>query len=155
MGVQTARVIERLGNPKPSSGDEPDRGPRPRHPRRFPEAVLAEAEAAKEPDLKRREDLRHIPLVTIDPSDARDHDDAVWAEADPDPDQSRRLGGDRRHRRRRLLCAARQRARPEARKRGNSVYFPDRVVPMLPERISNDLCSLNEDERRAPASPCA
>ena len=115
----------------------------------FPQAALAEAQAAKEPDLKRREDLRHLPLVTIDPSDARDHDDAVWAEPDPNP--ANRGGWV-------VIVAIADVAayvRPgsaldkEARKRGNSVYFPDRVVPMLPERISNELCSLTENDARA------
>ena len=113
-----------------------------------------EAEAAKEPDLKRREDLRHLPFVTIDPADARDRDDAVWAEADPDP--TNRGGWV-------VMVAIADVAsyvKPgsaldkEARSRGNSVYFPDRVVPMLPERISNHLCSLQAGSR-APASPCA
>jgi ribonuclease R len=148
-GVQTARVIERLGNPTAQQMTSLIAVHAHGIPDTFPDAALAEAEAAKEPDLKRREDLRQLPLITIDPSDARDHDDAVWAEADPDP--SNRGGwvvivaiAD--------VCSY---IRPgnaldkEARKRGNSVYFPDRVVPMLPERISNDLCSLKEDEPRA------
>ena len=113
--------------------------------------MLAEAEAAGKPDLKRREDLRHLPFVTIDPSDARDRDDAVWAEPDPDP---KNKGGWV------VMVAIADVAayvRPgsaldkEAKARGNSVYFPDRVVPMLPERISNDLCSLAE--RRGAALP--
>jgi ribonuclease R len=148
-GVQTARVVERLGNPGAQQMTSLIAVHAHGIPDTFPEAALAEAEAAKEPDLKRREDLRHIPLITIDPSDARDHDDAVFAEADPDP--SNRGGwvaivaiAD--------VCSY---VKPgtaldkEARKRGNSVYFPDRVVPMLPEKISNDLCSLREDEARA------
>ena len=148
-GVQTARVVERLGNPAARQMTSLIAVHAHGIPDTFPEAALAEAEAAKEPDLKRREDLRHIPLITIDPSDARDHDDAVFAEADPDPSNP---GGwvaivaiaD--------VCSY---VKPgtaldkEARKRGNSVYFPDRVVPMLPEKISNDLCSLREDEARA------
>jgi ribonuclease R len=147
-GVQTAQVIERLGNPAAQQMTSLIAVHAHGIPDTFPDAALAEAEAAKEPDLKRREDLRQLPLITIDPSDARDHDDAVWAEADPDP--SNRGGwvvivaiAD--------VCSY---VRPgssldkEARKRGNSVYFPDRVVPMLPERISNDLCSLKEDEPR-------
>ena len=149
-GVQTARVIERLGNPAAQQMTSLIAVHAHGIPDRFPEAVLAEAEAAKEPELKRREDLRHLPLVTIDPSDARDHDDAVWAEADPNP--ANRGGWV-------VIVAIADVAsyvRPgsaldkEARKRGNSVYFPDRVVPMLPERISNDLCSLIENEPR----PC-
>ena len=147
-GVQTAQVIERLGNPAAQQLTSLIAVHAHGIPDTFPEAALAEAEAAKEPDLKRREDFRELPLITIDPSDARDHDDAVWAEADSDP--SNRGGwvvivaiAD--------VCSY---VRPgssldkEARKRGNSVYFPDRVVPMLPERISNDLCSLKEDQPR-------
>ena len=91
--------------------------------------------------------LRHLPLVTIDPADARDHDDAVWAEPDADPEEP---GGF-------VVWVAiadvAYYVRPgsaldkEARKRGNSVYFPDRVVPMLPERLSGDLCSLRGTAR--------
>ncbi len=92
-----------------------------------------------------REDLRHLPIVAIDPSDARDHDDAIWAEPDGE-------GGFR------ALVAIADVSfyvRPggeidrEARKRGNSVYFPDRVVPMLPEVLSADVCSLRSGEDRA------
>jgi len=149
VGVQTARVTERLGNPGAQQMTSLIAVHAHGIPDAFPEAALAEAEAAKEPDLKHREDLRHLPLVTIDPSDARDHDDAVWAEADPNP--ANRGGWV-------VIVAIADVAsyvRPgstldkEARKRGNSVYFPDRVVPMLPERISNDLCSLKENEARA------
>ncbi len=115
----------------------------------FPDHV--EAETAKLGTFNRdgREDLRKLPLITIDPADARDHDDAVWAELLED-------GGCR------VVVAIADVAayvRPqspldkEARFRGNSVYFPDRVVPMLPERISNDLCSLREKEER-PALAC-
>ena len=150
VGVQTARVLERLGNPAAQQMTSLIAVHAHGIPDRFPEAALAEAEAAKEPEIKRREDLRHLPLVTIDPSDARDHDDAVWAEADPNP--ANRGGWV-------VIVAIADVAsyvRPgsaldkEARKRGNSVYFPDRVVPMLPERISNDLCSLIDNEPR----PC-
>jgi len=150
MGVQTARVVERLGNPGAQQMTSLIAVHAYGIPDRFPQAVLAEAASAKEPDLKRREDLRHLPLVTIDPSDARDHDDAVWAEADPNP--ANRGGWVA------IVAIADVAAyvRPgsaldkEARKRGNSVYFPDRVVPMLPERLSNDLCSLVANEPR----PC-
>ncbi len=148
-GVQTARVTERLGNPQAQQMTSLIAVHAHGIPDTFPDAVLAEADAAKEPELGRREDLRHLPLITIDPSDARDHDDAVWAEADPDP---KNHGGWV------VIVAIADVAayvRPgkaldkEARKRGNSVYFADRVVPMLPERISNDLCSLKEDVPRA------
>jgi ribonuclease R len=148
-GVQSARVTERLGNPAAQHLTSLIAIHAHGIPDTFPDAVIAEAAAAKEPELGRREDLRHLPLVTIDPSDARDHDDAVWAEADHDP---KNKGGW-------VVIVAiadvSAYVRPgnaldkEARKRGNSVYFADRVVPMLPERISNDLCSLKEDVPRA------
>ncbi|TAJ70483.1 MAG: ribonuclease R [Phenylobacterium sp.] len=115
----------------------------------FPEGAEAEAEAAEPPTLSGREDLRDVPLITIDPMDARDHDDAVYAEPDTDP---KNPGG--------WICwvaiadvAAYVRPGSEldrtARDKGNSVYFPDRVEPMLPERLSNGLCSLREGENRA------
>lgn len=113
-------------------------------PYRFPEAVLAEAEAAKPVRLGKREDWRKLPLVTIDPSDAKDHDDAVYATPDDNPANA---GGIVAYV---AIADVAHYVRPgsaldrEALKRGNSVYFPDRVVPMLPERISNDLCSLKE-----------
>ncbi|MCH7628714.1 ribonuclease R family protein [Novosphingobium sp.] len=111
-----------------------------------PEAV-AEAERAAKLTLseEKREDLRHLPIVAIDPSDARDHDDAIWAEPDG-------AGGFR------AVVAIADVSfyvRPggqldrEARKRGNSVYFPDRVVPMLPEVLSADVCSLKSGADRA------
>ncbi|MDX8511179.1 ribonuclease R [Mesorhizobium captivum] len=114
----------------------------------FPADVIAEAEAAKPATLAGREDWRDLPLVTIDPADAKDHDDAVFAT--PDTDEKNPGGviatvaiAD--------VAAYIRYGTPldrEALKRGNSVYFPDRVVPMLPERISNDLCSLREGEDR-------
>ncbi len=115
----------------------------------FSEAVLKEAEAASEPTLEGREDWRAIPLITIDPADAKDHDDAVHAEVDPDAENP---GGFILHI---AIADVAAYVRPgsaldrEARLRGNSVYFPDRVVPMLPERISNDLCSLKPNVNRA------
>ncbi|UIK07665.1 ribonuclease R [Neorhizobium galegae] len=114
----------------------------------FPKQVMDEAEAAKPATMAQREDWRSLPLITIDPADAKDHDDAVYAELDPSPDN---LDGV-------IVTVAIadvswyiRTGSPldrEALKRGNSVYFPDRVVPMLPERISNDLCSLREGEDR-------
>ncbi|MCC7268446.1 MAG: ribonuclease R [Caulobacteraceae bacterium] len=115
----------------------------------FSEAAEAEAEAAEPPTLAGREDLRDLPLITIDPADARDHDDAVFAQPDDDP---KNPGGW-------IVWVAiadvAAYVRPgsaldrEAREKGNSVYFPDRVEPMLPERLSNGLCSLREGEARA------
>jgi ribonuclease R len=114
----------------------------------FQPETLAEAEGAKPAPLAGREDWRALPLVTIDPVDAKDHDDAVHAA--PDPDASNPGG----HVVTVAIADVAWYVRPgsaldrEALNRGNSVYFPDRVVPMLPERISNDLCSLRELEDR-------
>ncbi|WP_439925117.1 ribonuclease R [Nitrobacter sp. JJSN] len=117
-------------------------------PQAFAPAALREAEAANPATLQGREDWRALPLVTIDPPDAKDHDDAVHATPDDDPNNK---GGA-------IVTVAiadvAYYVRPEsaldhdALKRGNSVYFPDRVVPMLPERISNDLCSLVPGQAR-------
>jgi ribonuclease R len=117
-------------------------------PQAFSPAALREAEAAQPATLKGREDWRAVPLVTIDPPDAKDHDDAVHAEADPDPNNK---GG---YIVNVAIADVAFYVRPgsaldrDALTRGNSVYFPDRVVPMLPERISNDLCSLVPGEPR-------
>ena len=102
----------------------------------FRESVIEEAERVARRELGEREDLTHIPIVAIDPADARDHDDAVWAAADDDPKNE---GGWK------AIVAIADVSfyvRPgsaldkEARRRGNSVYFPDRVVPMLPETLT-------------------
>jgi ribonuclease R len=113
----------------------------------FSEAAEAEAESAQGVGLEGRRDLRTTPFITIDPEDARDHDDAVHAQADPlieggfivtvaiaDVAAFVRIGSalDR-----------------EAWTKGNSVYFPDRVEPMLPEALSAGLCSLSEGDDRA------
>ncbi len=114
-----------------------------------PEAIAEAATVAKLPLGDDREDLRNLPIVAIDPEDARDHDDAVWATPDDDPTNE---GGWK------AIVAIADVSfyvRPgsaidlEARRRGNSVYFPDRVVPMLPELLSADVCSLKEGEDRA------
>ncbi len=115
----------------------------------FPQAAEDEAEAAEKPTLGGRTDLRDLPLVTIDPPDARDHDDAVYAQADDDP---KNPGGW-------VVWVAiadvAAYVRPgsaldkTAWDKGNSVYFPDRVEPMLPERLSAGLCSLVEGQDRA------
>lgn len=115
----------------------------------FPPAVVELADQAKPVPLKKRADLRELPLVTIDGSDARDFDDAVFAKADDHPDNP---GGwqitvaiaDVAH----YVCSG-DPLDLEARERGNSTYFPDRVLPMLPEALSNGLCSLRPDEDRA------
>jgi ribonuclease R len=109
----------------------------------FPEAALRDAARAKATPLGKRTDLRDVPLITIDGADARDFDDAVYAE----PAE----GGFR------LIVAIADVAhyvKPQsaldrsARERGNSCYFPDRVVPMLPEALSNGWCSLKPHEDR-------
>jgi len=117
-------------------------------PQAFSKEALREAEEARPATLKGREDWRDMALVTIDPPDAKDHDDAVHAVADPDPNNK---GGFIVHV---AIADVAFYVRPgsaldrDALIRGNSVYFPDRVVPMLPERISNDLCSLVPGEPR-------
>lgn len=114
----------------------------------FPPAVLAEAADAKAVSMERREDWRDVPLVTIDPADAKDHDDAVFAQLDSDATNP---GGMIVHVAIADVAAYIRHGSAmdrEALERGNSVYFPDRVVPMLPERISNDLCSLIEGQDR-------
>ncbi|MGI9354959.1 MAG: ribonuclease R, partial [Rhizobiaceae bacterium] len=117
-------------------------------PTNFPGEVMAEAKRAGPADMASREDWRDLPLITIDPADAKDHDDAIFAT--PDMDENNQGG---------VIATVAiadvswyvrsgSALDHEALKRGNSVYFPDRVVPMLPERISNDLCSLKEDVDR-------
>jgi ribonuclease R len=148
-GLPSARVTERLGSLKTERAVSLIAIHAHGIPHLFAPAVLAEAEAAKPATRGRREDWRQLPLVTIDPADAKDHDDAVHAARDPDPGNA---GGfvvsvaiaDVAHYVRPGSALDR-----EALVRGNSVYFPDRVVPMLPERISNELCSLKPGEDRA------
>ena len=149
MGLPRARVITRLGDPSQpravsliaihQHGLRDD----------FPDDAVAEADAMSPAGPEGREDLRDMPLVTIDPADARDHDDAVWAEADSDP---KNKGG---HVLWVAIADVAHYVTPgsaldrEAWARGNSTYFPDRVVPMLPDRLSGDLCSLHEGVDRA------
>ncbi|WP_105431075.1 ribonuclease R [Neorhizobium sp. T6_25] len=114
----------------------------------FPKQVMDEAEAAKPATMAQREDWRSLPLITIDPADAKDHDDAVYAELDPSPDNPDGVIVTVAIADVSWYIRAGSALDREALKRGNSVYFPDRVVPMLPERISNDLCSLREGEDR-------
>jgi ribonuclease R len=114
-------------------------------PHEFPEEVLKEAESVRTLPLEGREDLRSIPFVTIDGEDARDFDDAVFAEEDPNEGWHLIVA----------IADVSHYVKPgsaldkEAYLRGNSVYFPDRVVPMLPETLSNDLCSLRPKEDKA------
>ena len=145
-----AKIVERLGNPT----DQRQISLIAVHtygiPDQFPDKVLRDLDHLPRLTPSHREDLTQVPLVTIDPIDARDHDDAVWAAPDDDPKNPDGFVA---------IVAIADVAfyvKPgsalsrEAEKRGNSVYFPDRVVPMLPELISNDLCSLKGGELR----PC-
>ena len=148
VGLATGRVKERLGSLKSERAVSMIAIHAHGIPHVFRREALAEAEAARPAALDAREDWRQLPLVTIDPVDAKDHDDAVHAAPDPNPGNP---GGHIIHV---AIADVAHYVRPgsaldrEALERGNSVYFPDRVVPMLPERISNDLCSLREREER-------
>ena len=147
-GLPAARVKERLGSLRSEKAVSLIAIHAHHIPNTFLPETLAEADSAKPATMDHREDWRALQLVTIDPADAKDHDDAVHARLDDDPEND---GGfivtvaiaD--------VAAYVRPDRPldrEAVERGNSVYFPDRVVPMLPERISNDLCSLRPLEDR-------
>ena len=111
----------------------------------FGEDVIAEAEQVAKLDLGQREDLTHLPIVAIDPADARDHDDAIWASPRDDGGWDAIVA----------IADVSYYVREgsaldkEAKARGNSVYFPDRVVPMLPEELSADICSLKAGKDRA------
>ncbi|GMG84775.1 ribonuclease R [Paralimibaculum aggregatum] len=150
MGLPRGRVVERIGDPGAPKQVSLIAIHQHDIPLDFPDAVLAEAEAAALPGAAGREDLRALPLVTIDPADARDHDDAVAALPDDDPANP---GG---HVVWVAIADVAALVPPgsaldaEARRRGNSTYFPDRVAPMLPERLSADLCSLMPGQDR----PC-
>ena len=146
----TVRVAERLGDPFAPRSFSLIAIHKLGIPDVFAPEALEEAErVSRQPLGDRREDLTHLPIVAIDPADARDHDDAVWAAPDDDPGNP---GGWR------AVVAIADVSfyvRPgsaldkEARRRGNSVYFPDRVVPMLPEILSAEVCSLKTGEDRA------
>lgn len=149
MGLPKARIVARLGDPSAPRAVSLIAIHQHGIPDAFPDGVIAQADAAHPAKLGKREDLRDVPLITIDPHDARDHDDAIYAQADDDP---KNPGGyivwvaiaDVAH-----YVTPGSALDNEARKRGNSTYFPDRVVPMLPDRLSGDLCSLHEGVERA------
>lgn len=149
-GLKTAHIVEVVGDAKSPGAGSIIALHSHGIPTGFSDEEARQAETVKPVTMGNREDLRNIPLITIDPDDARDHDDAVWAAPDDDPKNE---GGWI------ILVAIADVAayvKPGtsldrgALKRANSVYLPDRVVPMLPERLSNDLCSLREGEER----PC-
>ncbi len=148
---QTARVTERLGDPFAPRALSMIAIEKHGIPHVFADEVIAEAETVARLPLNPdgREDLRDVPIVAIDPIDARDHDDALWAAPDEDAGNP---GG---HRLIVAIADVSYYVRPgsaidrEARKRGNSVYFPDQVVPMLPHVLSSGMCSLKAGEDRA------
>ena len=147
-GLSSGRVSERLGSLNSEKALSLIAIHTHKIPHVFRAATLAEAGEAHGATMAGREDWRKLALITIDPADAKDHDDAVHAELDPAPGNP---GG---HILTVAIADVAAYVRPfrpldrEALERGNSVYFPDRVVPMLPERISNDLCSLRPLEDR-------
>ena len=149
LGLPKARVLTRLGDPSAPRAVSLIAIHEHGIPDDFPDEVIAEADAMEPASLGDRLDLTDTPLLTIDPSDARDHDDAVYAEADRARDND---GGfvlwiaiaDVAH-----YVTPGSALDREGRRRGNSTYFPDRVVPMLPDRLSGDLCSLHEGVPRA------
>ncbi|MEZ5770773.1 MAG: ribonuclease R [Defluviimonas denitrificans] len=149
MGLPKARIMERLGDPSAPKAVSLIAIHQHGIPDDFPDDVIAESDAMKPAGLGQREDLRAMPFVTIDPADARDHDDACYAQPDDDPKNE---GG---HIVWVAIADVAHYVTPgsaldrEARHRGNSTYFPDRVVPMLPDRLSGDLCSLHEGVARA------
>ncbi len=141
----TAKVVEILGDPFAPKSFSLIAIHKFNIPHVFSEELLQEAETMAAQSLGEREDLRHLPIVAIDPVDARDFDDAVWASPRDDGGFDAIVA----------IADVSFYVRPgsaldrEARKRGNSVYFPDRVVPMLPEHLSADVCSLRAGEDRA------
>lgn len=149
IGLPQARIITRLGDPSQPKAVSLIAIHQHGIPDDFSDKAIAEADSMEPAGLDGREDLRDMALITIDPSDARDHDDACFAHPDDDP---RNPDGhvvwvaiaDVAH-----YVAPGSALDREAWKRGNSTYFPDRVVPMLPDRLSGDLCSLHEGVPRA------
>ena len=150
MGLPQARIVKCLGNPSADRAISLIAIHQHNILHTFSEQVLEEASLSDQNEPVKRKDLCHLPFVTIDPDGAQDHDDAVFAQADRNPNNK---GGF-------LIWVAiadvAHYVRPgtaldqAARQRGNSTYFPDRVVPMLPEVLSADLCSLHQGARR----PC-
>jgi ribonuclease R len=147
LGLATGRVVEKLGSLTSEKAVSLIAINAHGIPHVFRRETIAESELARPATMAYREDWRDVPFVTIDPPDAKDHDDAVQAEPDPEHKGGFIV--------RVAIADVAHYIRPgsaldkEALTRGNSVYFPDRVVPMLPERISNDLCSLRPQEDRA------
>jgi len=155
-GHRRTKVLERMGNIDDFQNISLIALTEQGIPVEMPLDVTAEAERIapfKMSAKAKHTDMRKVPLITIDPPDAKDHDDAVWAERDDDPHNR---GGVK------VIVAIADVAYyvhngskldTEAQKRGNSTYLPDRVVPMLPEKLSNELCSLKGGVDR-PALAC-
>jgi len=145
MGLPKARIVARLGDPTQPRAVSLIAIHQHGIPDHFPDDVVAQADAATGAPLAKRTDLREMPLVTIDPWDARDHDDACYVETHDNGEMTIWVA----------IADVAYYVTPnsaldhEARKRGNSTYFPDRVVPMLPDSLSGDLCSLHEGVDRA------
>lgn len=149
VGLPKGKIVSRLGDPGAAKAVSLIAIHQHNLRDEFPAEAVVEAEAAQPPTLAGRTDLRDLPLITIDPSDARDHDDACYAH----PDEARENEGGF------VIWVAIADVSAyvtpgsaldrEARERGNSTYFPDRVVPMLPDALSGDLCSLHEGVERA------
>jgi ribonuclease R len=145
MGLPKARIVARLGDPTQPRAVSLIAIHQHGIPDHFPDAVVAEADSAAPTKLGQRTDLRDMPLVTIDPWDARDHDDACYVETHDGGEMTIWVAiADVAH-----YVTPKSELDREGRKRGNSTYFPDRVVPMLPDRLSGDLCSLHEGVERA------
>jgi len=145
MGLPIARIVARLGNPSEPRAVSLIAIHQHGIPDHFPDEVIAEADAALPVKLSKRLDLRDTPLVTIDPWDARDHDDACYVETHDNGEMTIWVAiADVAH-----YVTGGSALDREARNRGNSTYFPDRVVPMLPDVLSGDLCSLHEGVERA------
>jgi ribonuclease R len=141
------RVIEILGSPDDFGVDVEMMIRKHRLPRIFPENVLAEARSVAHLDATeaaRRRDFRDLPIVTIDGETAKDFDDAVFVRERPDGGYELQVH----------IADVSEYVRPgslldgEARLRGTSVYFPDRAIPMLPQELSTDICSLRPNEDR-------
>ena len=145
MGLTKDRIVARLGDPSQPRAVSLIAIHQHGIPDHFPDKVVAEADAAKPTPLGSRTDLRDMPLITIDPWDARDHDDACYVEETKTGFTIWVAIADVAH-----YVTPISELDHEARKRGNSTYFPDRVVPMLPDRLSGDLCSLHKGVER----PC-
>ncbi len=142
-GLKPARIVERLGRLGEARSVSLLCIALHDIPQDFSAAALAAAEAAQATPLGAREDLRALPLITIDGADARDFDDAVHAEPDGAGWRLHVAIADVAH-----YVPPGSPLDTAARQRGNSVYFPDRVVPMLPEALSNGWCSLRPGEDR-------